>query len=248
MKKIFQNIIIILLIIKLLFVIDYCSNKTKKSILLRNLQHSEPPFHDNNKGQPPDREDYLDVQREQLENDYKKKLEENSLLKKQIEEKIKYIKILLTTNIIMFSIILYISIKAIIKCKKKSKSHTQIGKNIFKNEQINNIDNMKNMDNIEKNRDRNNKKSSLNFSIENSSYNIIKSDNKSINNSNELDNNNSLVCEDNEKNYDAPKMANYSNIVINDDNKTLTNNPDVFVPSRMDKILYRPYSNEEINK
>ena len=248
MKKIFQNIIIILLIIKLLFVIAYCSNKTKKSILLRNLQHSEPPFHDNNKGQPPDREDYLDVQREQLENDYKKKLEENSLLKKQIEEKIKYIKILLTTNIIMFSIILYISIKAIIKCKKKSKSHTQIGKNIFKNEQINNIDNMKNMDNIEKNRDRNNKKSSLNFSIENSNYNIIKSDNKSINNSNELDNNNSLVCEDNEKNYDAPKMANYSNIVINDDNKTLTNNPDVFVPSRMDKILYRPYSNEEINK
>ena len=121
MKKIFQNIIIILLIIKLLFVIAYCSNKTKKSILLRNLQHSEPPFHDNNKGQPPDREDYLDVQREQLENDYKKKLEENSLLKKQIEEKIKYIKILLTTNIIMFSIILYISIKAIIKCKKKIK-------------------------------------------------------------------------------------------------------------------------------
>ena len=248
MKKIFQNIIIILLIIKLLFVFAYCSNKTKKSILLRNLQHSEPPFHDNNKGQPPDREDYLDVQREQLENDYKKKLEENSLLKKQIEEKIKYIKILLTTNIIMFSIILYISIKAIIKCKKKSKSHTQIGKNIFKNEQINNIDNMKNMDNIEKNRDKNNNKSSLNFSMENSSYNIIKSDNKSINNSNELDNNNSLVCEDNEKNYDAPKMANYSNIVINDDNKTLTNNPDVFVPSRMDKILYRPYSNEEINK
>jgi len=248
MKKIFQNIIIILLIIKLLFVIAYCSNKTKKSILLRNLQHSEPPFHDNNKGQPPDREDYLDVQREQLENDYKKKLEENSLLKKQIEEKIKYIKILLTTNIIMFSIILYISIKSIIKCKKKSKSHTQIGKYIFKNEQINNIDNMKNMDNIEKNRDKNNNKSSLNFSMENSSYNIIKSDNKSINNSNELDNNNSLVCEDNEKNYDAPKMANYSNIVINDDNKTLTNNPDVFVPSRMDKILYRPYSNEEINK
>jgi len=248
MKKISQNIIIILLIIKLLFALAFCSNKTKKSILLRNLQHSEPPFHDNNKGPTPDKEDDLDMQREQLENDYQKKLEENSLLKKQIEEKIKYIKILLTTNIITFSIILYISIKAIINCKKKkSKSHTKIGKNKFKNEHINNIDNMNNIDDYEKNKDRNKNKSSLNFSIENSNYNIIKSD-KSINNSDELDNNNSLVCEDNEKNYDAPKMANYSNIVINDDNKTLTNNPDVFVPSRMDKILYKPYSNEEINK
>ena len=33
---------------------------------------------------------------------------------------------------------------------------------------------------------------------------------------------------------------------VNDDNKTLTNNPDLFIQSKTDKILYQPYSNEEI--
>ena len=42
------------------------------------------------------------------------------------------------------------------------------------------------------------------------------------------------------------KIADYSNIVFNDDSKTLTNNPDLFLPSRIDRILYKSYSKEEI--
>ena len=34
----------------------------------------------------------------------------------------------------------------------------------------------------------------------------------------------------------------------NDDMKTLTNDEDVYFASRTDKLLYKPYSNEEINK
>ena len=33
---------------------------------------------------------------------------------------------------------------------------------------------------------------------------------------------------------------------INDDNKTLTNNPDIYISSKTDKMLYQPYSKEEI--
>ncbi len=45
---------------------------------------------------------------------------------------------------------------------------------------------------------------------------------------------------------DAPKIDIFNDEKLNDDNKTLTNNPDVFLPSKTDKILYRPYSDEEI--
>ena len=69
----------------------------------------------------------------------------------------------------------------------------------------------------------------------------------------EQSNNDSFAGKENEseKNFDAPnapKIEDDSNVVVNDDNKTLTNNPDVFIQSRMDKILYKPYSEEEIKK
>ena len=155
----------------------------------------------------------------------------------------------------MFSIIVFISIKTFIKCKKN--------KQFNKSQKENNIDKKVDLNDIhisEKNVENNNIIISLssNDSIEKSNYNLLNSD-KNINisdNNNILDskkeenlnNNNNVVSDEIEKNYDAPKFANYSNIVINDDNKTLTNNPDLFVPSKMDRILYKPYSNEEINK
>ena len=47
-------------------------------------------------------------------------------------------------------------------------------------------------------------------------------------------------------NDNSNKVEEFNNESINDDNKTLTNNPDVFIQSKTDKILYQPYSNEEI--
>ena len=40
---------------------------------------------------------------------------------------------------------------------------------------------------------------------------------------------------------------NNCNNIYNDDVKTLTNDENVYFASRTDKLLYKPYSNEEIN-
>lgn len=236
MKKNYVIFFRLFFIIKILLLSIFFSNKTVNSSPQHNLEFNELP---------PIKFDNLEVEKEHLENDYKKKLEENNILKQQIDKKIRYIKVLLTSGIIMFSIIVYICIKTFFKCKKNENKGNQIGikKNIHKKEKIEQLNGINS-----------NIVPSFNSSIEKSSYNLLNSD-KNISMSNSNNNissfnieNNSInnISSENEKNYDAPKLADYSNIVINDDNKTLTNNPDLFVPSRMDRILYRPYPNEEI--
>ena len=216
MKEINNNLIFILII---LISFSYCNKNNK---IFRKL---DPPQGD------------LNEEKERLENDYQNKLKENKFLNQQIEKNLKYIRILLTSGIIMFSIIIYISIKIYLKKKQnKKKSKIKIDKindsNINKNENIQESE----ISNI----------SSINSSIDKSNYNLFNNSNN--NNQEEKDYDNSNNNNQEEKNYDAPKIANFSNveIEINDDNKTLTNNPDLFVPSRMDRILYRPYSKEEI--
>ena len=56
-------------------------------------------------------------------------------------------------------------------------------------------------------------------------------------------NNNNKVDKDIISNNSINNNNNY-----NDDVKTLTNNEDVYFASKTDKLLYKPYSNEEINK
>lgn len=55
---------------------------------------------------------------------------------------------------------------------------------------------------------------------------------------------------DNKNNYDYNINNNIDNNIINnyDDVKTLTNDENVYFASKTDKLLYKPYSNEEINK
>ena len=235
MKIISRNNIFIL--ISLIIFFSSNSSGQQNNDNYKNFDFNDGPPDDI----PPGKIQDLEQQKEQLESDYKKKLEENNKLKKQIEKNIKNIKILLTTGIIMFSIIIYISFKIYLKYSRNKSIKKEIKK--FR---INN-----------RNKNKHNKIiSSSNSSIEKSNYNLLNSKNninKNISNTNEAisnnqnnPNNNSFVPLEEEKNYDAPKMADYSNIVINDDNKTLTNNPDLFVPSRMDRILYKPYSKEEI--
>ena len=216
MKEINYNFIFLLIIL----ISFSCCNKNNK--IFRKL---DPP------------QESLNEEKERLENDYQNKLKENIFLNQQIEKNLKYIRILLTSGIIMFSIIIYISIKIYLKKKQnKKKSKIKIDKindsNINKNENIQESE----ISNI----------SSINSSIDKSNYNLFNNSNN--NNQEEKDYDNSNNNNQEEKNYDAPKIANFSNveIEINDDNKTLTNNPDLFVPSRMDRILYRPYSKEEI--
>jgi hypothetical protein len=219
----------------------------KDNIVLRKLQGPREPFDDR-------REEDFEKEEQKLISDYEDKIKENEDLKKKIEENIKYIKILLTTAVLMLSIIIFIIVRIYFKLKKRKSYELEAQKAIYKNAGIKNSNSNLYSNN---NNSQNRILSTSNFSIEKSNYNLLNSDKNisvstnSISNSkgnNELSNN-SFIPEENENNFDAPnapKIEDYSNIVINDDNKTLTNNPDVFIQSKMDKILYKPYPIEEI--
>ena len=182
----------------------------------------DPPIHDD--------------MNEKRKNEYEEKMKENLLLKQQIENKLIYIKILLVTGGIMLFIIIFILFK--MRCCKKEK--------IEKKEYIqNNSNEVKNQNNINNN------------DLGESGYNLIKSNMSKINDSlnissnnynnrNISDNNNSNIIENKRNDLVDNKIGGLIIEEINDDNKTLTNNPDIFIQSKTDKMLYRPYSEEEI--
>ena len=224
------------LLIVLLFS-SFSSNETK----LRKLQigpggPNSPPDEDKPSG-PPDDQRKSDIDKEQEQDkikiDYEQKRRENLLLKQEIENKLKYIKILLVTGVIMLIIIIIILIRICIGCKKK--------KNIIpidpKKAEVKNIQN-----NVDQ----------LNNKIEKSNYNLLNSDLSisntiSISSSSQFKNDsNNSINKDKENNLDFNKMDEISEEKINDDNKTLTNNPDIYISSKTDKMLYQPYSKEEI--
>ena len=218
--KTLLNILFIVLLLSIPF------SKSNENNSIRLLQ-----FEDDNRGihgpPPPGEREDLDIEKQKLENDYQKKLEENNKLKQQIENNIKYIKILLTTGVIMFSIILFILIKIIFNYKNSK----TLGLHLSSNSSIKSNDNSLDL--------------GRSINIPNNKIGLSEMNN---NDSNKKKNNNMSENEEivNNGDCDAPNMANFSNVVINDDNKTLTNNPDVFIPSKMDKILYKPYPIEEI--
>lgn len=242
---------IISLYLIILFSLHQCSNENVKSISLRQLQPRNP-F---------DRLEELENEEKKLIKEYEEKMKENELLTQKIAKKIKYIKILVSTGFLKFIISFLLITKIYSKCQKKN-IYQIAKKNVSnRNSEIILKDNNKNNISLESNQS--SILSTSNSSIQKSSFNLLNSSsNKSINADNdnisnyqmsEQSNNDSFVEKENENenNFDAPnapKIEDNLNVVINDDNKTLTNNPDVFIPSRMDKILYKPYSEDEIKK
>jgi len=242
---------IISLYLIILFSLHQCSNENVKSISLRQLQPRNP-F---------DRLEELENEEKKLIKEYEEKMKENELLTQKIAKKIKYIKIFVSTGFLKLIISFLLITKIYSKCQKTN-IYQIAKKNVSnRNSEINLKDSNKNNISLESNQS--SILSTSNSSIQKSSFNLLNSSsNKSINADNdnisnyqmsEQSNNDSFVVKENENenNFDAPnapKIEDNSNVVINDDNKTLTNNPDVFIPSRMDKILYKPYSEEEIKK
>ena len=245
---------IISLFLIILFSLHQCSDENVKTISLRQLQPRRNPF---------DRLEELENEEKKLVKEYEEKMKENDELTQNIAKKIKYIKILVSTGFLKLIITILLITKIYSKCQKKN-IYQISNKNVsIKNNEINLKDNDKNNISLESNQS--SILSTSISSIQKSSYNLLNSNsNKSVNIGNEnlsvyqiseRSNNDSFVGKENEneneKNFDAPnapKIEDDSNVVINDDNKTLTNNPDVFIQSRMDKILYKPYSEEEIKK
>ena len=235
-----------LLFLILLFNTSFCSNKNELKILRQAPNNSPEPGgkHDNpdnpdkpDLGIPHDKDhDSIKEEENKLKNEYDKQLKENVLLKEQIENKLKYIKILLITGGIMLLIIIIIIFKIFYDKKKKKKNKTDTAVFELQNSRKNIVN--------------------INNNIENSNFNLLNSDLSqsnsvsisfsSQNNSNNANVDKPKISEDNRNNLSSAKIEEFNNENLNDDNKTLTNNPDIFIQSRTDKILYQPYSNEEI--
>ena len=244
-----MNIISLFLII--LFSLYQSSNENIKTISLRQLQPRNP-F---------DRLEELENEEKKLVKEYEEKMKENDELTQKIAKKKKYINILISTGFLKLIITILLITKIYSKCLKKN-IYQNSKKNVsIRNNEINLKDNDKNNISLESNRS--SILSTSISSIQKSSYNLLNSnsnidvnignDNMNIYQISEQSNSDFFAGKENEseKNFDAPnapKIEDDSNAVINDDNKTLTNNPDVFIQSRMDKILYKPYSEEEIKK
>ena len=234
-KKI-KNCVLILII---LIIGTYCSHESpdRKYGNHENGPISLPDIIKKSDGHQKDPKDISkETEEDKLKRQVEEKMEENLKLKEEIENKLKYIKILIVTGVIMLVIIIAILIKVCF-CKKKKKIK-------FKNSSAVEL------------HDTNKKKinsNDVNNEIEDSSYNIlnsslknstnISSNNISLQNNSNSDNN---ISVENANNLDSNKIEVSFNENVNDDNKTLTNNPDIFIQSRTDKILYQPYSNEEI--
>ena len=244
-SKFIKNFFLILIFLVLNI---YCSNG-KNDIDLRGMSMN-PQEVSRRPGMPPKEpgESSKESEEDKFKKDLEEKMKENLLLKQQIEDKLKYIKILLSTGVIMLIIIIFILVKNCF-CKKKKKIR------LSKSSSLELPDKKKNK--IKANRQRS--------EIEDSSYNILNSSLKnstnissndiSFQNNSNFDNNNineeniekvQNVENVNNLNDNSNKVEEFNNESINDDNKTLTNNPDVFIQSKTDKILYQPYSNEEI--
>jgi len=238
-----MNIISLFLII--LFSLYQSSNENIKTISLRQLQPRNP-F---------DRLEELENEEKKLVKEYEEKMKENDELTQKIAKKKKYINILISTGFLKLIITILLITKIYSKCLKMN-IYQNSKKNVsIRNNEINLKDNDKNNISLESNRS--SILSTSISSIQKSSYNLLNSnsnidvnignDNMNIYQISEQSNSDFFAGKENEseKNFDAPnapKIEDDSNAVINDDNKTLTNNPDVFIQSRMDKILYKPYS------
>jgi len=228
-----RNILIILII---LLSSSYCHKENE----MRNNQMpiGNPPDDNNKPDNTPKEPKKNDVEKEEedkLKNDYEEKMKENLILKQQIEDKLKYIKILFVTGIIMLLIIIFILVK---KCIGRKKN-----KIIPIEPKMAELKNLQKFDN-----NSNNRIAKSNYNLLNSDLSISNSISISSSNSNQNNNNinNSNLNEDKRRNLNSNKKEEYPEEKINDDNKTLTNNPDIFISSKTDKMLYQPYSKEEI--
>ena len=186
-----------------------------------------------NELQQPSEKDHkkADPEEQTLKTEYESKLKENDLLKGIIDENFRVIIFLGITALIMFLIITFLVIKLIFDCRN-AKSNQNIIRGRDK------IYHPQNLEEVNRN----------NPPLEQSNYNLLNSNNNLnndiSNNNNNIDNDNNI--DDNVQNYDAPKIAVNQDIKIEDENKTLTNDPNVFFQSKSDQLLYKPYPIEEI--
>ena len=168
-----------------------------------------------NELQQPSEKDHkkVDSEEQMIKTEYESKLKENDLLKGIIDENFRVIIFLGITALIMFLIITFLVIKLIFDCR-----HAKSNQNIIRGRDK--IYHPQNLEEVNRN----------NPPLEQSNYNLLNSNNNLNNDISNSNNNihNDNNIDDNVQNYDAPKIAVNQDIKIEDENKTLTNDPNVF--------------------
>ena len=149
-----------------------------------------------------------------------------------------YLFFLIALASVLFLILVIYSIRQYLKCRRKAKKKLSNKKNDLINSVKSEIvSSFSTFDSYQKNSNLTNNISN-DLSISNNFYILIKS--KKIENDE--------INIDNKDSDEAPIEYIEKNKGNNfeDDMKTLTNNEDIFIESKTDKLLYKPYSEDEI--
>ena len=149
-----------------------------------------------------------------------------------------YLFFLIALASVLFLILVIYSIRQYLKCRRKAKKKLSNKKNDLINSVKSEIvSSFSTFDSYQKNSNLTNNISN-DLSISNNFYLLIKS--KKIENDE--------INIDNKDSDEAPIEYIEKNKANNfeDDMKTLTNNEDIFIESKTDKLLYKPYSEDEI--
>ena len=183
------------------------------------------------------------IREKDLNNLYRSEYEKYINYQTQLKSQKIYLIFLIGITSVLFLILVIYSINQYLKCKRKSKKKL-IGKksSLMKSMRAELISSCSTFISNEKSNDSFEKIS--NDSSVSNNFNILiqseKVENEEINNQNI----------ENKDAEEAPieYIDNKDKNNFNDDMKTLTNNEDMFIESKTDKLLYKPYSEEEINK
>lgn len=160
-----------------------------------------------------------------------------------------YITLLIIISCLLSSLIIIYSCYEIYKCKRNRKKL-----NIYK-ESFNKINSFgkefKSSFESSKSTDESNKKNSSSNQSQNGDLNISSNFNIIVRDKfNQKKKEEEIIIEPYNDGDEAPIQFyenNINNNIFNDDMKTLTNDENVYFASKTDKLLYKPYSKEEVN-
>lgn len=183
------------------------------------------------------------IREKDLKNLYRSEYEKYINYQTQLKSQRIYLIFLIGITSVLFLILVIYSINQYLKCRRKSRKKL-LGKksSLMKSMRAELISSCSTFNSNEISNDSLDKISN-DLSVSNN-YNILiqseKVENEEINNQN--------IDDKDAEEAPIEYIDNKEKNNFNDDMKTLTNKEDMFIESKTDKLLYKPYSEEEINK
>ena len=176
-----------------------------------------------------------------------------NLIEKENQLKIDktYITLLIIISFLLSIIIIIHTSYEIYKCKRNKKKLNLYKESFnkmksFGNELKSSLESSKSNEELNRNNSSFNQSQNIDLNIS-SNYNIIVKDSIKENIKKEENNIEPRPYNDGDEAPIQLYENNINNNIFNDDMKTLTNDENVYFASKTDKLLYKPYSKEEIN-